>query len=150
MRGRSRAIARIPAKRRPNPRPWRKWDNAGLHVRRILYRPPVGWHDRESYINREQVFAEEWEKDNPIRWEGSSRTLHCLFFVHDRRAPRRMIEGPDSTNGRWAFGGPPTYRDRVVAATVIQWLGSNVGFAFVETALRKCGYRVSRIDEAFR
>ena len=35
-------------------------------------------------------------------------------------------------------------RDRIVAATVIQWLGSNVGFGFLEEALRKCGYRIER------
>jgi len=30
----------------------------------------------------------------------------------------------------------------IVAATVIQWLGSNVGMSFLEESLGSCGYRI--------
>lgn len=33
---------------------------------------------------------------------------------------------------------------RMVAATVVQWLGSNVGFCFLEESLREMGYRLER------
>lgn len=36
-------------------------------------------------------------------------------------------------------------RDKVVAATIIQWLGSNVGMEFLASALKKSGYKVSPI-----
>ncbi len=39
--------------------------------------------------------------------------------------------------------GPATKRDRVVAATVIQWLGTNCGRAFLADALRKAGYSIT-------
>lgn len=37
------------------------------------------------------------------------------------------------------LGKEPSNRDEVVAATVVQWLGSNVGMAFVEKALNNAG-----------
>lgn len=133
---------RIPARKRP--KFWRDWWNVGLHVRRCLYRPPVGSYSRPGYVNRERVFAEAWEADNPRRYEGVSRTLECLFTVPTPKGHRGAWRpfGSDATYARRAFGTGPTYRDRVVAATVIQWLGSNVGFAFVVDCLRRCGYIV--------
>ncbi|HXJ61825.1 MAG TPA: hypothetical protein VNU68_34730, partial [Verrucomicrobiae bacterium] len=38
-----------------------------------------------------------------------------------------------------------TDNERYVAATVVQWLGTNCGFAFLMEALRKAGYRI--VDE---
>jgi len=35
-----------------------------------------------------------------------------------------------------------TERDRTVAATVIQWLGSAVGLSFLREALERCGYEI--------
>jgi hypothetical protein len=37
---------------------------------------------------------------------------------------------------------PMTQRDARVAATVIQWLGTNVGFSFMIETLRQAGYKV--------
>jgi hypothetical protein len=37
--------------------------------------------------------------------------------------------------------------ERYVAATVVQWLGTNCGFSFLIEALRKCGYRIVEGDE---
>lgn len=42
-----------------------------------------------------------------------------------------------------------TQRDAAVAATVIQWLGTNCGFGFYTNCLRKVGERVVRIDDTF-
>jgi hypothetical protein len=139
---------RIPGRKRP--KFWRDWWNVGLHVRRCLHRPPIGWHNRETYINRERVFAEAWESDNPERYAGISRTLECLFIVPTREGHRgawRSSFWSDAAFVRRGFGDGPSYRDRVVAATVIQWLGSNVGFAFVVDCLRRCGYIVRRGTE---
>ena len=33
-----------------------------------------------------------------------------------------------------------TKRDRMIVATVIQWLGTNIGRCFLETAFRKAGW----------
>jgi hypothetical protein len=44
-------------------------------------------------------------------------------------------------------------RDRFVAATVIQWLGTNIGFHFTCSALKQCGYEViekKHLDELYK
>ncbi len=35
-----------------------------------------------------------------------------------------------------------TNRDRLIAATVVQWLGTNCGFCFLREALAKAGYEI--------
>lgn len=40
------------------------------------------------------------------------------------------------------FGGSASPRDRYVAATVIQWLGTNVGFSLLSTSLMECGMTI--------
>ena len=61
---------------------------------------------------REQAFARHWteENDRPLR-------------------PTALVDIllPEATD-----------RDRAVAATIIQWLGTNVGMAFLEDVIRKC------------
>lgn len=61
----------------------------------------------------EKRFAEAWAKNNPLPW-----------LLDERRLQTGRPEDPSD-------------RDTVVAATVIQWLGSPVGQAF----LRDLGYR---------
>jgi len=55
----------------------------------------------------ERRFAEAWEKHNPLAW---------------------LLDERHEQTGRPA---DPSDRDQVVAATVIQWLGSPVGRAFL-------------------
>lgn len=40
-----------------------------------------------------------------------------------------------------------TWRDRLVAATIIQWLGSNCGICFLRTALQSCGYDIVPVEK---
>ena len=39
-----------------------------------------------------------------------------------------------------------TKREAEVAATVIQWLGTNVGFVFLEEVLKEAGYAVQKVE----
>jgi hypothetical protein len=39
-----------------------------------------------------------------------------------------------------------TASERFVVATVVQWLGSNVGFGFIMSVLRKANMRIVDID----
>lgn len=71
---------------------------------------------------REVAFAKRWEYENDHRG-GAEPIMQGLI--------------PD-----W------TPRDAEVAATLIQWLGSNVGFSFVEESLRCCGYLVVPKEKA--
>lgn len=89
--------------------------------------------DRCRTSNMERTWAESWIENNS-RWD----TLQALFERGDRNfsmfraRPRLLI----------------SRRDAFVAATVIQWLGTNVGFGFVCESLKKCGYKVERIQTA--
>lgn len=72
---------------------------------------------------RERVFAEEWNRINtqdPLGYSLLDRLCH---------------EPRDS----FAVGGPPSgtcnERDHQIAATVIQWLGSNVGQGFLDQTI---------------
>ncbi len=60
----------------------------------------------------EKLFAEEWERENS---DGGKGILDYLL-ADDPNLPR----------------GEVTERDREVAATIIQWLGSPVGQGFLE------------------
>ena len=59
----------------------------------------------------EKAYAEQWEKDNK-----ECRTLEYLLLANHPN-------------------GEVTDRDREVAATVIQWLGSPCGQSFVEDVI---------------
>ncbi len=78
----------------------------------------------------EVVFAEQWEKENARR--------PGINFGHgilqDLMFKRRGL----STVCRFII----RRRDAAIAATVVQWLGTNVGFCFVESCLKLAGYRV--------
>lgn len=87
--------------------------------------------DRQEWNDREKAFAELWNSENQPRpgVNYGYGTLQDLFF--------------DGRSGWWpecklAIND----RDRFVAATIVQWLGTNCGFAFLQMALEKCGYRI--------
>jgi hypothetical protein len=72
---------------------------------------------------KEKILADEWEKEND-----ESNLLQKLFIsgnIMDEKMDLKIAK-----------------RDRMVVATVIQWLGSNVGFCFLETCLNKMGYKL--------
>lgn len=63
------------------------------------------------YNKREKAFAEQWEHENKM-----FRILENLTLSHPFT---------------------PADRDAEVAATVIQWLGSNVGMAFLSSVMKR-------------
>lgn len=92
-----------------------------------------------DHTNREKVFADEWEKENIAR-PGLNYGMGILqdLMVIDKSPslpPYRKLKVPF-----WI-----TKRDAAITATVIQWLGSNVGFSFLTVCLRKCGYEIRRM-----
>ena len=70
----------------------------------------------DSFNSREIAFAEQWAKVN------SDSDNHKFF---SRNLFDYLLE--DNTE-----------RDQQVAATVIQWLGTNVGQAFLVDVIKKC------------
>ena len=106
-----------------------KYSTAGLHATRLDENNP-----------REVAFAGQWSDEN----DG-----HDLLWL---LLSRECLQGDGGAVRVWgSFTGVPyrqfpvgdvTERDRIVVATMMQWLGSNVGFCFVEQSLRRCGYDV--------
>jgi hypothetical protein len=71
----------------------------------------------------ERLYAEEWERQNTSVMAGLPNGSQTLDYL--------LAEEPNNPMGE------VTDRDREVAATVIQWLGSSVGHGFIEDVKRK-------------
>lgn len=78
---------------------------------------------------------QQWDDDNE-----SFQILKHLFYTtcHDDEAEFHDTLGAP----RMRPIGPPTERDWIVAVTIIQWLGSNVGMCFVDNALKRVGKKI--------
>lgn len=92
----------------------------------------------------EKAFADQWEEENVSRscLNRGNGVLQALFVEY-----MGGIFG-GSWPSRWVL--VITARDRYVVATVIQWLGSNIGFGFLCKCLEKVGYRVERVRDRRR
>lgn len=98
--------------------------NRGLYSERILGNNP-----------REKAFAELWEKENiPASFINYGYGILQDLFIANR-------DGTFHHFGQYAKT-VINKRDRYIVATVIQWLGSNVGMSFIKEALNSCGYDV--------
>lgn len=92
-------------------------------------------YERTQWGGFEKVFADRWEEENEVRpWLNQGcGLLQNLFF-----------------NGHWPFEKcmhVVTPSERFVAATVVQWLGTNCGMGFLQGVLREEGYYIAKIPE---
>ena len=87
---------------------------------------------------REVAFVEQWQCEHGHDTEPPHRDLLDELLQVPISLPA-VIRKPGTALHPI---GPATERDRIVAATVVQWLGSNCGMSFLREALRRCGYRV--------
>lgn len=85
---------------------------------------------------REAAFAEQWQKDNFPRAgvNYGHGALQDMFITEGEPFRTRTIV-EEITN-----------RDRRIVATVIQWLGTNCGMAFLSASLEKCGYKIVEVE----
>lgn len=82
----------------------------------------------------EKAFADHWEDENEVRaWLNQGHGLLQNLFFDGEHFPRCTHVVTPS--------------ERYVAATVIQWLGTNCGFAFLQECLRECGYYITEIPK---
>ncbi len=99
---------------------------------------PDGYHADRLKPNRENprevAFAEQWkrehERDDVLGW------ITCLEPDPNPAGFNGMKQVRELSEG-----------ERKVAATVIQWLGSNVGMSFMREALEECGYRIEQVKQ---
>lgn len=86
----------------------------------------IGFHrifenDRGDFNVTEKAFFEAWEPE--------AKLLEGLL-----RNPNSGLEIK------------PSPKVKVAAATLIQWLGTNIGMAFLERALEKSGFKIVKIE----
>lgn len=93
----------------------------------------TGWKvERCRFGLLERIFAEAWRHENVRDRYTAGGILQQLFmrqeegFVSWFRRPRLVINA----------------RDAMVAATVIQWLGTNVGYGFLTKCLERAGLKI--------
>jgi len=128
--------------------------NIGLHHNRVNYDYGCG------IKNSEKIFQEEWNKENTSDQNlgFGFGMLQDLFLVNNKIA--EQFDGKDQDNitaNDRKFGGrldgtsqivyKISEREHRIAATVIQWLGTNIGTAFLKTCFGKMGYKLVRKEE---
>lgn len=84
-------------------------------------------YERTEHDRLEKAFAELWESLNEPR-DGIN---------HGRGILQELFMGAHG------WDHVVTDRERYVAATLVQWLGTNCGFGFLQQALQKVGYRIT-------
>lgn len=90
---------------------------------------PLRRHDGTGSANRERAFHDQWNKE---QYSGcGSRPLFLQMLVNIDLLPMAQ-------------------RDATIAATLIQWLGTNVGFSFMEESLKRCGYKIVNVEREKR
>lgn len=96
-------------------------------------------YDRVKHNPREAAFARHWEKEN-LRNPGTNYGRGILQDLFGEEHPMFGHRAPH-------FKHIVTDSERFVAATVVQWLGSNCGMSFLREALAKCGYTIVKIEK---
>lgn len=87
-------------------------------------------YERVKTNIREQSFSDQWFKENqPDPGLNSGQGLLQNLFINDKN--------PFSIMGKKEIVERITDRDRRIVATVIQWLGSNVGMCFLADSLKR-------------
>lgn len=94
----------------------------------------IGFHNNRlnSDNPREKAFSKLWKQENTnCTWKNRGHGILQDLFIDDDKSWHHTM----SSN------------DKMIASTVIQWLGSNCGLAFIEQALKECGYKVVQIKD---
>ena len=99
----------------------------GLHKKRL---------SQKGYSEKEDAFVEQWHNEH----KHDNLLEGLMFRPHACSSVFRCIP-----EGSFPIG-PPTERDRIIAETVIQWLGTNCGMSFLESSLNRAGFTVKRKD----
>jgi len=82
--------------------------------------------------NIEKEFAEAWQKECEAK----------VYINHGRGLIQDLFMFND--DGYSISNLELTPENRYVAATVIQWLGTNCGMSFLRQVLNKCGYKITQ------
>lgn len=97
----------------------------------------IGYHAfrlaQEQANPREVAFAEQWKEEHS--YLDTTEVLVCFEPDPQSNAALSWVGGMRKVRNI-------TSAERKAVSTIIQWLGSNVGFCFLEMALKRCGYKI--------
>lgn len=113
-------------------------DKFGFVHKGVLFRRT---QDDCHHGRMEKAFAEHWDREQKPKAYVNYGVGALAWIVTGRF--EKNIFGHDWTPHPEEL----TQRDATVAASVVQWLGTNVGFCFLEETLRDAGYRIERIKD---
>ena len=104
----------------------------------------LGWKTERLKFDKkdiENALSKHWQKENKKRpgINFGYGILQDLFF--------ETIGNPLNILARTICHLRINNRDRLIAATVIQWLGTNVGFCWLKEALKNAGYKIVKIED---
>lgn len=92
--------------------------------------------ERMETNEAEKAFYDQWQKENiPHPHIDKGNGLLQDLFIESNPNILSPISG-----GKWNL--KINSRDRMIVATVIQWLGSNCGMSFLGEALARFGYKI--------
>lgn len=99
------------------------------------YKANVGIeYKRLQHNKREQAFYEQWRIENaPNAWINCGHGILQDLFIKTSH---------DSVGTKGKVIEEISNRDRMIVATVIQWLGTNCGMGFLQEALKRFGARI--------
>jgi len=126
--------------------------NIGFRAYRTKYRHPDG------KVNRERIFQEEWNKENRSRpginyGSGLLQDLFVCDYSDSDTKERKAFDGPDRDDNPtmlplWrGLVYAITPREHRIAATLIQWFGTNCGWGFLERCLKRCGFNLQEMED---
>lgn len=99
----------------------------------------VGWLiERTRYCIRERAFAEKWIAENK---------RHQNYGKHSDDLIQKLFNRSSEIFPTQRAKLRVTARERFIVATVIQWLGTNIGFAWLTEVLDLIGYKIVPKDE---
>lgn len=107
-------------------------DLLSLAVQQDAYENNKGYKfERTEQNPREKAFYEEWlEENKPLPYVNNGQgILQDLFIENNGMFSKKYVTQINK-------------RDRMIVATVIQWLGSNCGMGFLHQALRRFNFSI--------
>lgn len=121
----------------------RRLRHRGLNPERLV------WDDPTSMSHRlETAFADEWAEENVPR----PSINHGMGMLQDLLVKVVPYPGGHTSPGFCSPDRAPvvqlwiTKREAMIVATVIQWLGTNVGRSFLCAVFRRAGYTLTAHD----
>jgi len=109
----------------------------------------VDYDYKDGRPNPEKIFQEIWNREN-----SEGRDLAQKLFIVSKKSAV-LFDGPDQDqlpyhdfiSGDSVCIYNLTEREQCIIATIIQWLGTNVGFGFLQEVLKQSGYFLTSLKK---